>query len=134
TWVRRKRGAAPGASAHRAAHHRRRAQGRKAAPGRFHRAVDVDATTGVFDDAHGKSLAGAILGGEAYAEIECKAGKKDARQTAFAQVAGKPGGRRAVVFTESGVGIDRRAEPLAQDQCRVRDLQIIAEPGAGRAL
>src|SRR6266478_117933 len=75
-----------------------------------------------------------ILGREAHAEIKCEPNQKDALERTLAQIARKSCRRRAIVLEKGGIGIDGRAKPLAQHECRVRNLEVLAEFGAHRAL
>src|SRR5262249_20246482 len=59
---------------------------------------------------------------------------EDSRQAPLAQITGEAGGGLAVVLVEGGVGIDRGAEALAQDELGVRNLQVVVELRTGRGL
>src|SRR5262249_60713710 len=59
---------------------------------------------------------------------------EDSRQAPLAQITGQAGGGLAVVLVEGGVGIDRGAEALSQDELGVRNLQVVVELCTGRVL
>ncbi len=76
----------------------------------------------------------AVDGGEADAEVVGEATKKEAREAAFAQIAGETGGRGVIVFEEGGIGVDLSPEAFAQDELGVGDIECGVECGAGRVL
>src|SRR5256885_1858052 len=88
----------------------------------------------ILDHDHGNALAARVLGRVAYAEIERQPSNEDAHEAPLAQIAGQSGGRLAVVLVKGGVGIDRGAEALSQDELCVRNSQVVVELGADRAL
>src|ERR1700722_12751473 len=107
---------------------------RKAFPRRRHRTVEIDAAAGIRDDDDPKPFAGGVLGRIAHAEIEGEASEECAQEATLAQIAGKAGRRRAVVFVECRVGIDRLAEALAHHQRGMGDIERKMEIGAWRFL
>src|SRR5207247_2138697 len=112
----------------------RDAQRREARARGGDRALDVDAAASILDHDHGKALAARVLGRVAYAEIEREPRNEHSRQAPLAQITGKAGGGLAVILVEGGVGIDPRAEALAQNELGVRNLQVVVELRTGGAL
>src|ERR1700677_3898923 len=69
----------------------------------------------------------AVDGRGTHAVVIGQAGEKDSPQSAFPQIAGKPGAGDGMVLPKSRIGVDVRAEPLAQDQLRIVRLQVRVE-------
>src|SRR3984885_13811900 len=69
----------------------------------------------------------AIDGGVTHAVVIGQAGEKDSSQSAFPQIAGKPGAGDAIVLSKSRIGVDVCAEALPQDQLRIVRLQVRVE-------
>src|SRR5947209_4560547 len=65
--------------------------------------VDIYAAAGILDHHDGKSQSPCILGRITDTKIEGEANEKNARETAFAQVAGKPCRGPMVVLVESRI-------------------------------
>src|SRR5262249_10457366 len=86
------------------------------------------------DHARGNPRGGRVLGQRAYEEIEREPRHEDSSQAPLAQITGKAGGGLAVVLVKGGVGIDLRAETLAQNELGVRNLQVIVELRTGGVL
>src|SRR6516225_8228523 len=107
---------------------------RKAFPRRRQRSIEIDAAASILDDDDSEPFAGGVLGRIAYAEIKSEAGDEGACETALAQIAGKAGRRRVVVFVERRVGIDRLTKALAHHQRRMRDIEGKMEISARRFL
>ena len=108
------------ASAAKAAVRERRRQARAiSTPRRLHarqrvveRPVDVDGAAGILDQHGVEALLPRVDGRPGDAEVGGEAGQEKAHEAAFAQVAGKAGGRAAVVFVKGGIGIDFASKPL----------------------
>ena len=87
------------------------------------RAVEVDGAAGVAHNERGETEAARVESGVADAIVIGKAGEKDARQLALAQIAGETGRCGAVILKEGRIGIDLRAKAFAQDQLGPRELE-----------
>src|SRR4026207_25830 len=70
----------------------------------------------------------------AHAEVGGEADQVDLLESAVLHVAGEAGGGLAVRLVEGGVGVHLLPVALADDQLGVRDLEVLVEVGAGRAL
>ena len=91
---------------------------------RRHRTVQVDSPAGIADDERRQTQPPRVERRVAHAIVIGQPGKKDTSQPALLQITRQAGRRRAVVLKECRIGIDLRAEPLAQNQLRLRQLQL----------
>ena len=99
-----------------------------------YRVAEVNGAAGIFYNDDFKAESFAVEGGEADAEVVGEAGEEEAREAAFAEVAGEPGGGGVVVFEEGGVGVDLAAKAFAEDEFGVGNVEGGVERGSGGAL
>ena len=91
-----------------------------------HRAVDIDAATGILDHHDVEAFPMRVLGRVADAEVEGEPGEEEPPQAALPKISGEAGRRPAVVLVERRIGIDLTMVALAQHQLRMGNLQIPA--------
>lgn len=86
-------------------------------------AVEVNGTACVANDDSFKTESASVESGVAHTVVVGESAEEDAREAAFAQVAGQTGGGGAIVLEECRVGVDLRAKAFAQDEFGAGQLQ-----------
>ena len=94
------------------------------------RSFQVDGSAGVGHDDCLKAVSGCVQRRELDAEIEGQSGDVDPCETTLAHETVQSGRSCAVIFIESGVGIDRKIIPLAHDQHGTGHVEASVELGA----